>query len=184
MEYPATTKRAKFRFIALYVLGLVLIFVVVSSFWQKRVDDVREAKAAEAILVADSPSPEVENLKRAVAEKDQRIADLEAAVQKASASGSGVQQNAGSVAPDEKDKTIASLQTQLKEKEAALRAMSTSVPATTSTSGDTEWKQKYSSLKASYDKVSANEKSLKTAYKTVADDNKRLITQLQSMKKG
>ena len=183
MGHPAAIKKAKFQFIALYVLGLVLIFVVVSSFWQKRVEEVKDAKVAESIRVAESPSPEIENLKKALAAKDQKIAALEATVQQNNASNAVAKQNEPSALPDEKDKTIASLQMQLKEKEASLKAMSSSAPATTNTPGETEWKQKYSSLKASYDKVSANEKTLKSAYKTVADDNKRLLTQLQSMKK-
>ena len=137
MEYTTDKKRAKFRFVALYVLGLVLIFILVSSFWQKRLEDVKQSKLEDAIRVAD-----------------------------------------------EKDKVIASLQTQLKEKEAALQSANAAPAVVTSNStGDGEWKQKYAALKSSYEKVSANEKALKSAYKTVVDDNKRLLTQLQSIKK-
>jgi hypothetical protein len=184
MEYTTNNKSAKFRFIALYVLGLILVFVVVSSFWQKRVDDVKETKMAESIRIADSPSPEIENLKRAIAEKDQRISALESAMQQKTSGDTTAKTNLPSAAPGEKDKMIASLQSQLKEKEAALRSAGSVSQVPVSSADGSEWKQKYASLKASYDKVSANEKTLKTAYKTVADDNKRLLSQLQTMKKN
>jgi hypothetical protein len=184
MEYAPDSKKAKFRFIALYALALVLIFVVVSSFWKKRVDDVKEAKVTDAIQVTDNTTPEVENLKRTLAEKEQKIAALESAVQQKSMGDTAAKLNPPSANADGKDKMIASLQNQLKEKEAALRSVNSAPAVTTTPSDGSEWKQKYASLKASYDKVSANEKTLKSAYKTVADDNKRLLSQLQTMKKN
>ena len=184
MEYAQASKKAKIRFVSLYALGLVLIFVVVSSFWQKRVEDVRETKASDAIRVADNTIPEVENLKKALAEKDQEIATLKNAVQQKGNVDTGVKQISPSINADEKDKIIASLQNQLKEKDAALRSRASVPPVNATSSDGSEWKQKYSALKASYDKVSANEKTLKSAYKTVADDNKRLLSQLQTSKKG
>lgn len=184
MEYAQASKKAKIRFAALYVLGLVLIFVVVSSFWQKRVEDVRQTKASDAIRVADNTIPDVENLKRALAEKEQKIASLESAMQQKSNTGIGAKPSLPAVSADEKDKMISSLQNQLKEKEAALRSAASVPPVNAAPSDGSEWKQKYAALKASFDKVSANEKTLKGAYKTVADDNKRLLSQLQTMKKG
>ncbi len=88
-----------------------------------------------------------------------------------------------------KDKTIAtlqgqvtSLQSQLKQKDAELRTASAARPAVVNNGG--EWQQKYQSLKSSFDKVAASEKSLKGAYQSLADDNRRLLSQLQSARKG
>ena len=162
----------------------MLIFVVVSSFWHKRLEHVKQTQNDESIRVAETTSPEVENLKRALAERDQKITALETAIRQNASKDAGPKTASPSVAPDQKDKIIASLQLQLKEKEAALQTANSTPPVTNVNTGDnSEWKQKYASLKASYDKVSANEKTLKNAYKTVADDNKRLLTQLQSIKK-
>ena len=80
-----------------------------------------------------------------------------------------------------KDKIIDFLENQLKQAHSQKQVIMT---GSNSSSSDSEWKQKYASLKESYDKVSANEKSLKSAYKTVADDNRRLLNQLQSMRKN
>jgi len=183
MEYAPTRKKATLRFVALYALALVLIFVVVSSFWHQRVEDVKEAKVSDAIRVADNTTPEIENLRKALAEKNQKIAALENAVQKGEGD-KATNVNLSSASADEKDKMIASLQNQLREKEAALKSANNAPAVTASSSDGSEWKQKYAALKASYDKVSANEKTLKNAYKTVADDNRRLLSQLQTMKKG
>ena len=88
-----------------------------------------------------------------------------------------------------KDKTISALQgqvstlqNQLRQKEADLRTASAVRPVVSAGGG--EWQQKYQSLKSSFDKVSASEKSLKGAYQTLADDNRRLLSQLQSARKG
>jgi phage-related protein len=179
MEYTMNPDRAKSRFIGLYILSLILIFVVVSSFWQRRVEDVRQTRVEESIRVADNGSADLDNLRKSIAEKDQKIATLENQLKAAPASSTA---NVASMGADEKDKMIASLQTQLKEKEAELRTANSNASVSSTGSGDSEWKQKYASLKASYDKVAANEKALKTAYKTVTDDNQRLLTQL--MKKN
>ncbi|RYY00427.1 MAG: hypothetical protein EOO53_21990 [Gammaproteobacteria bacterium] len=50
-------------------------------------------------------------------------------------------------------------------------------------SNDGEWKQKYAALKSSYDKAIERENTLKSSYKTVVDDNKRLLQQIQNLKK-
>ena len=50
-------------------------------------------------------------------------------------------------------------------------------------SNDGEWKQKYAALKTSYDKAIERENTLKSSYKTVVDDNKRLLQQIQNLKK-
>ena len=80
----------------------------------------------------------------------------------------------------DKEQRIADLENQLKQKNAALQ----NGGQVTSNDASNEWKQKYASLKSSYDKLAASEKALRSAYKTVADDNKRLLGQLQSAKKG
>lgn len=76
-----------------------------------------------------------------------------------------------------KDQRIADLENQVKQNASQNGRQNTG-------GGSDEWKQKYNSLKSSYDKLAASEKSLRNAYKTVADDNKRLLGQLQSAKKG
>lgn len=120
-------------------------------------------------------SGEVERLNRLLQEKEQTIAALQKAPQTTGNNASAELQK--TIA--DKDKTIASLQNEVRQKEAALQnASSSGKPA----GGD--WQQKYQSLKASFDKVSASEKTLKTAYQTLADDNRRLLSQLQSARKG
>lgn len=134
-------------------------------------------------------SQEMEELKKILVDKEQKIVELESKVQ---TNATANKTNPGTESQRlneilEKDKIIASLQTQIKQKDAALQkaaTVTTSKPVVTNNAADGEWKQKYSSLKAAYDKASANEKSLKNAYKTVADDNRRLLGQLQSMRKG
>lgn len=113
-----------------------------------------------------SQTEELNQLRAQLTQKDKRIQDLE---QLNSASG------------QDKDKLIVSLQNQLRQKEAALQQR----PATStqSTGGaDSEWRQKYASLKSTFDKTAASEKALKAAYKAVADDNRRLLNQLQTIR--
>ncbi|HUC80765.1 MAG TPA: hypothetical protein VMR70_07605 [Flavisolibacter sp.] len=111
-------------------------------------------------------SEEVNQLKLQLGQKEERIRALE---QLTSANG------------QDKDKLIVTLQNQLKQKEAALQQrMNTSVQVPRSS--DTEWQSKYTALKSSYDKASANEKALKVALKTAAEDNRRLLSQLQLMR--
>ena len=128
---------------------------------------------------ATANNDEVESLKRLLQQKDETIAALqkESQLNTTPSSGSG---DALQKAVADKDKLIASLQTQLKQKEAASQNASTS--GKTASGG--EWQQKYQSLKAAFDKVSASEKSLKNSYQTLADDNRRLLSQLQSARKG
>jgi chromosome segregation ATPase len=187
MESTTTRGKAKLLFVTFYVLGLALIFVVVSSFWQKKVES-QQARTEEAIQLANQDvQQELDNLKKVLATKEQKIASLESTIQQNSVVSGTTPGNQSQTAAgtEEKDKMIVALQNQLRQKEAALQnAISSAQPVTNTTSGDGEWRQKYTSLKASFDKVSANEKALKSAYKTVADDNKRLLSQLQSIRKG
>lgn len=133
-------------------------------------------------------------LQAAIVQKDKSIAALQ--VQLTSLQGQLRQKEAALQAASvsrpadgsQKDKTISalqgqitSLQNQLKQKEADLRTASASRSVA---SGGGEWQQKYQSLKASFDKVAASEKSVKGAYQTLADDNRRLLSQLQAARKG
>lgn len=113
----------------------------------------------QPVTTNETPNTELDELKAILVQKEQRIQELE-------------KTNPADV--QEKDKLIASLQNQLKQKEAIQNTGS----------GDSEWKQKYLSMKQAYDKSAASESSLKNAYKTVVDDNKRLLTQLQSLRKN
>ena len=78
-----------------------------------------------------------------------------------------------------KDQRILDLENQLRQKNAALQSGN---PSAIDNSG--EWKQKYNSLRSEHDKLLQTEKSLRSAYKTVADDNRRLLAELQQTKKG
>lgn len=116
----------------------------------------------ENSIDSSASNTDTERLKNMVAGRDQEITRLE---QKAQAD------------LKEKNDLIASLQNQLRQR-------SPGVISNNPSASDGEWRQKYSSLKASYDKVAESEKALKSAYKIVAEDNRRLLGQLQSMKKG
>lgn len=165
----ASTNQAKAQFILLYGISLVLIFIVVSAFFNKPADPAvaQEAEANAAAL--QSLNQQVTELKALMAQKDERIKTLESTPAAGLAGGA-----------DEKDQMILSLQTQLQEKETALQSLRQQPQA--SGSGDGEWKQKYAALKAGYDKAVASEKALRSAFKTVAEDNKRLLNQLQSLR--
>lgn len=98
---------------------------------------------------------ELEQLKTILLQKEQRITVLE-----------GQQ----TVSADDKDKQIAALQKQLRER-----------PVTSmQTSDDGEWKQKYASLMTVYNKVVGQNTTLNKSYQTLVDDNRRLLAQLQS----
>lgn len=157
-------------------------------------DETIAALQKQAQTTTNSGSAAAAGLQAAIVQRDKSISALQ--VQVASLQGQLRQkesalQTASANRPidvSQKDKTItalqsqvASLQSQLKQKEADLRTASASRPVV---SGGGEWQQKYQSLKASFDKVAASEKSLKGAYQTLADDNRRLLSQLQTARKG
>ena len=175
--------KSKLLFFAFYVVATGLIFFVVSSFWQQNPFNFRPAHVDESsMMVQNDAESEVQRLKTVLAEREQKIASLENSLQAkgttAQPAGTAPTQTATA---DEKDKLIASLQTQLAQKEYALQQAQSG----SSTGSDgSEWKQKYAALKASFDKLLSNEKELKSAYKTVSDDNRRLLTQLESLRKG
>jgi hypothetical protein len=128
-------------------------------------------------------SAELEELKKILVDKETKIAALEKsaqAVQPGNEKGMTELLNQKQQELAGKDKIIAFLENQLKQAQAQKQVVMTS----SHSPSESEWKQKYASLKDSYDKVSANEKSLKSAYKTVADDNRRLLNQLQTMRKN
>lgn len=130
---------------------------------------------------AANASAELALLKGLLEEKDREIALLQQAAKTTPVPNNTAAAAQLQKAITDKDRQIASLQAQLRQKEAALQNAGTpSRPA----AGGGEWPQKYASLKAAHDKAVANEKSLKNAYQTVADDNRRLLLQLQSMRKN
>ncbi len=73
----------------------------------------------------------------------------------------------------EKNRTIAALQA------------NNAGQGTTKTDGATnEWKDRYNRLKSSADRTASQLQALKTSYKEVVDDNRRLIAQLQNARAG
>lgn len=102
----------------------------------------------------------LQELKNVLVQKEEKIAALE-------------KQRLTELA--EKDKTIASLQNQVSQR--------ANMSVQTNTGGDSEWKQKYAKLKASYDNLAGQNNSLNKSYKAIVDDNRRLLSQLQSARK-
>lgn len=135
-----------------------------------------QASQTASTVAPTEPNTEVEDLKRQLQEKDSRIAALVTASEQAG-TGAVTQQLS------DKDKAIAALQAQLKQKENALQAALQNRPAAPA-SGGGEWQQKYLSMKGSYEKAAASEKSLRTAYQALADDNRRLLSQIQAQRKN
>lgn len=155
-------------------------------------DGLVAALQKQAQLAAANSGATANSLQVAISERDKNIAGLQnqistlqtqirqkdAALQAAS-NNKPVANNAGLASLQNQ---VTTLQNQLKQKDAALQAALASKPAVVS--GGAEWQQKYQSLKTSFDKVAASEKSLRGAYQTLADDNRRLLSQLQSARKG
>lgn len=146
--------KARIQFFALYFISIGLVFVAVVGFMRNR--GLVEAQNAAANLntqpVQQSVSPSV---------NEQQLEQYKTALA-------------------DNSRIIDSLNQRIQQLQ---NAPTVAAPVQQPTvSNDGEWKQKYSSLKANYDKVAEREAALKAAYKTVADDNKRLLTQLQSLK--
>ena len=174
--------KSKLLFAAFYLVATGLIFFVVSSFWQQNPFNFRPANVEEYSLPVQSEAAlEVEKLKAALAEKEQKIASLESAIQGRGTTPAITDNGSGQPATaDKKDQLIASLQARLAQTEGALQqAQSTAAP-----NAGGEWKQKYGALKASFDRLSSNEKKLRDAYKTISDDNRRLSLRLESLRKN
>lgn len=102
----------------------------------------------------------VEELKALMRQKDERIASLE-------------RQRQGELA--EKDRAIVSLQNQLAQKPGAISQRSAS--------DDSEWKQKYNSIKARHTELNTAYNTLSSSYQSVVADNRRLLNQLQQARK-
>lgn len=107
---------------------------------------------------AAASTSEMNELKAILVQKEQKIQELE---------------TRGATALLEKDKTIADLEKKVKAQ-----------PAPGSTDDAAQWKDKYEKLKAANEKTVSESNSLKTAYKEVVDDNRRLINQLQAARAG
>lgn len=126
---------------------------------------------------------EMDELKDILAQKEQKILDL----QKAAPGGQGLQ-----ALVQEKDKTIASLQNKITTLETTLAQQPKTVQsAPRNDAGAAEWQAKYNKMKEANDQLrSINQKyesqanALKTSYKEVIDDNKRLASQIQALKAG
>jgi chromosome segregation ATPase len=122
----------------------------------------------DSSAVSDSGAvAQLNELKGILVQKEQTIQDLKTQNQ---------------VALQDKDKTIAALQDKLNSQSSA---------PTKGESGGGEWKDKYEKLKAVTDKLRENNdkygaqiSELKSSYKAVVDDNKRLVGQLQSLRAG
>lgn len=79
---------------------------------------------------------------------------------------------------------VAKLRQLLAQKDERIMALEQRVNTSAAPGGgnDSELKQKYTSLKAAFEKTAASEKALKAAYNTVAEDNRRLLNQLQTIR--
>lgn len=126
-------------------------------------------------MAGGSSSAQMDELKSTLAQKEQKILELTNQNQTALQN----KDKATATALQEKDRTIAALQ-------AKLNTQQTTMTKPVTNTGGAEWKDKYEKLKLTYDKQKEiNDKyvsqsnSLKTAYKEVVDDNRRLIAQLQ-----
>jgi hypothetical protein len=114
----------------------------------------RGSKSSEA----GASSSEMNELKAILVQKEQKIQELE---------------TRSATALLEKDRTIADLEKKVNAQ-----------PAAGATDDAAQWKDKYEKLKAANDKTVSESNSLKTAYKEVVDDNRRLINQLQAARAG
>lgn len=124
-------------------------------------DTTRSAVAIQSIPATNNE--EMQELKAILVEKEEKTAALE-------------KKRVDDLAA--KDRIIASLQTQVAKKQ--------NVPVqsnTVTSDGDGEWKQKYSKLKASFDNMAAQNNTLSKSYKSIVDDNRRLLSQLQAARK-
>ncbi len=130
------------------------------------VELLKDPSHPSTLVLQNNPNdPALQELKGILVEKEQKISALELQ-----------RQNELS----EKDKTIAALQSQLKQFQDG-KAVVSAVPQ--NSSGDqTEWKQKYAKIKAGYDNLVSQNNALNNANKTITDDNRRLLTQLQSIR--
>ena len=146
--------KARIQFFALYLIGIGLIFTVVLGFLRNRglVESQNAAANVNVQPVQQPSSPGV---------NEQELEKYKTAI----ATNSQI---------------IDSLNQRIQQLETT-KTVAAPVQQPVA-SNDGEWKQKYSALKAGYDKASEREAALRAAYKTVADDNKRLLAQLQSLK--
>ena len=125
---------------------------------------VRTNTVVQNVPVKDDAA--LQELKGMLVEKEQRITSLD-------------QQRQNEMAA--KDKTINSLQGQLKQAQ-TVRPTVVNVPQTV-TGGDPELKQKLAKLKSTNDNLSSQNATLSSAYKALVEDNRRLLSQIQSMRK-
>lgn len=144
---------------------------------------LKNAAAAHDIATgkAGPTQEEMDELKEILAQKEQKIMDLERATRGAQGAQNVIQ---------EKDKTIATLQNKITSLETALAQQPKQLQPRND-AGAAEWQAKYNKMKEANDQLrSINQKyesqanALKTSYKEVIDDNKRLASQIQALKAG
>ena len=149
---------------------IACIFQLIDSLSKPKVEE--EEITTQPKLMANNTKA-LDELKQILADKENVIADLKGQQQK------GLQEKEKALL--EKDKQIAYYQNQLKQKQTSPQTINTPVQNTSGIT-ETEWQQKYAAMKSSYDKALARENNLKAAYKTVVDDNRRLLSQIQTLK--
>lgn len=148
--YASAPKNATLRFVALYLLTVGILVAVFSAFREK------PSVADESIASQSAPGSDSLSLAgEAEAVKGQYKNELE-----------------------KRDRTIAFLQSENRMLD-SLNRNAVPVTRTVVAGGDGEWRQKYASVKASYDKLSEETKALERSYQTLADDNRRLVSQLR-----
>jgi hypothetical protein len=112
---------------------------------------------------ASGTDTEMQELKSILVEKEEKVAALE-------------KRRLADLA--EKDKVILSLQSRVAQK-----SNGPAQPVTSAGDSDREWRQKYAKLKTSYDNIAGQNNALTKSYKTIVDDNRRLLSQLQAARK-
>lgn len=116
----------------------------------------------------------LEELKSILVQKEQRISELETAAQNSGGAAAALQ---------DKDKTIATLQSRVNTLETTLAQQPKGSQTASRTDGG-EWKDRYQKLKETSDRNVSEANAIKASYKEVLEDNKRLASQIQALKAG
>lgn len=148
---------------------------LVASFSHNAESNVTVLKNGVVASGADTAnSAALEELKDILVQKEQRITELEKAGQNAGGAAAALQ---------DKDKTIAALQSRVTTLEATL-AQQPKGSQTANRSDGGEWKDRYQKLKEVSDRNVSEANAIKASYKEVLEDNKRLASQIQALKTG
>lgn len=147
-----SSRNATLRFAALYAVTVLLTVVIFSAFREKGGE--AEAARPQPAAATDTPPRNGVNAEQLQAAETRYREQLK-----------------------DKDQTITMLQSEIRMLDSLHR---NAVPVTrTVTTDDGEWRQKYGALKATYDKLANESKALERSYQTLADDNRRLVSQLR-----